>query len=103
VDVADRGADTFEFLDHEQRNGRHYVIRSSKDRSLAGEDHVGADRIYQHLHEYARDLPVLCERQVQVHANRGGSKTQRTHRAGEHQRRPCDDQGAGVCPRPVPE
>jgi hypothetical protein len=76
VDIADRGADTFEFLDFEHRNGRHYVIRSAKDRKLAGEDHVGADRIYQYLHDYARDLPALGTRQVQVHANRGRTKRQ---------------------------
>ena len=76
VDVADRGVDTFEFLDFEHRNQRRYIVRSAKDRKLAGQDHVGADRIHQHLHAYARDLPVLGTRQVQVHANRGRSKRQ---------------------------
>lgn len=72
VDVADRGADTFEFLDDCHRHGRHYVIRSAKDRRLSGEDgHVGADRVYEHLHAYARDLPALGTRAVEVHANRG--------------------------------
>ena len=74
VDIADRGADTFEFLDHCHRHGRHYVIRSAKDRRLSGEDHVGADRVYQYLHAYARDLPALGTRAVDVHANRGRTK-----------------------------
>jgi hypothetical protein len=74
VDVADRGADTFEFLDYEHRQNRRYVIRSCRDRKLAGEDHLGADRVHQYLHAYARDLPVLGRRQVRVHANRGKSQ-----------------------------
>jgi hypothetical protein len=74
VEIADRGADTFEFLDYCHRHGRHYLIRSSKDRPLAGDDHLGADRIYQQLHAYARDLPTLGTRPVQVHANRGRTK-----------------------------
>jgi hypothetical protein len=74
VDVADRGADTFEFLDFAHRQQRHYVIRSAKDRKLAGADHVGSDRIHQYLHGYGRDLPVLGTRPVQVHANRGRTK-----------------------------
>ena len=34
VDVCDRGADTFEFLEHELRHGRHFVIRSTHSRAL---------------------------------------------------------------------
>jgi hypothetical protein len=71
VDITDRGGDTFEFLDFEHRNHRHYVMRSSKNRKLDGADHVGDDRIHQYLHEYARDLPVLGQRRIQVCANRG--------------------------------
>lgn len=66
VDVADRGADTFEFLDHLHRTGGRYVIRCAKDRKLAGDDHVGADRIHQRLLAYTRDLPTLGERTVTV-------------------------------------
>jgi hypothetical protein len=74
VDICDRGADTFEFLSYEHEQKRHYVVRSAKDRKLAGEEHLGSDRIHQKLHEYAHDLPVLGEREVQVHANRGRHK-----------------------------
>jgi hypothetical protein len=66
VEVADRGSDTFEFLDHLHRTGRRYVIRCAKDRKLAGDDHVGADRIHQRLLAYTRDLPMLGERTVTV-------------------------------------
>lgn len=72
VDVADRGGDTFEFLSYEHARGRPYVIRSAKDRTLAGGgDHVGDDRIHDHLHAYARDLPTLGTREVEVPAQAG--------------------------------
>jgi len=34
IDVADRGADTFEFMDHEDRRGRSFVLRSKHNRRL---------------------------------------------------------------------
>jgi hypothetical protein len=71
VDVADRGGDTFEFLSYEHAHGRRYVIRSAKNRQLPGFDHVGDDRIHDHLHEYARDLPDLGGRTVEVPARAG--------------------------------
>jgi len=85
VDVADRGADTFELLDHCHRHGRHYVIRSARDRRLDNRDwdHAGAEgeRVHQFLHAYTRDLPTLGERTVQVPRRQrqrsGGRKTAR--------------------------
>jgi len=74
VDVADAGADTFEFAAYELHNGRHFVIRSARDRNLAGEDHVGADRVYRKLYAYTRDLPDLGAREVAVAAVPGKSK-----------------------------
>lgn len=74
VDVADAGADTFEFAAYELRNGRHFVIRSARDRNLAGEDHVGADRVYRKLYAYTRDLPDLGAREVAVAAVPGKSE-----------------------------
>ena len=56
VDVADRGADTFEFLEHEIARGRKFVIRCARDRNLDGEDHVAADRIHRKL----PSTPATC-------------------------------------------
>lgn len=78
VDVCDRGADTFEFLFDEVEAGRHFVVRCAKDRNLAGEEHVGADRVYQKLFGYVRDLPDLGRRLVRVGA--GPGKKARTAR-----------------------
>jgi hypothetical protein len=78
VDICDRGSDSFEFLEYEHAHGRHYVIRSSKDRKLQGEDHVGLDRIHRTLHGYARDLPVLGTRQVQLGASTKKGSVART-------------------------
>jgi hypothetical protein len=77
VDVADRGADAFEFISHLRRNGRHFVIRSAKDRRLDGDDHVGSDRVHDHLHRYARDLPELGRRALAVSAQAGGKRKAR--------------------------
>ncbi len=74
IDIADRGSDTFEFLAYAQARGRKYVIRSAKDRTLAGADHVGDDRIHHHLHQYARDLPDLGTRTLDVSAQAGKRK-----------------------------
>src|SRR6185437_8150211 len=71
VDVCDCGADISEFLAFELDNDRHFVVRCAKDRNLEGEDHVGADRIHRKLKGYARDLPKLGQRVVQVGAGPG--------------------------------
>jgi Transposase DNA-binding len=68
IDICDRGADSYEFLEYESQHDRHFVIRCSKDRVLAGEDHLGCDRIYQKLFAYTRDLPELGRRDVEVTA-----------------------------------
>jgi hypothetical protein len=69
VDVCDRGADCFEFLEYAHARGRHYVVRSSKDRRLGGDDHLGGDRIHRTLHAYAADLPVMGTRRVELAAS----------------------------------
>lgn len=74
IDVADRGADAFEFLSYLRSRGRHFVIRSAKDRKLQGDDHVGEDRVHDHLHRYARDLPELGRRTLEISAQAGGKK-----------------------------
>ena len=74
IDIADRGADTFEFLQFLHEQGRRYVIRSARDRRLAGEDHVACDRIHQMLHAYTRDLPSLGEQTVAVPRQQRGKR-----------------------------
>jgi hypothetical protein len=66
IDIADRGADTFEFLSHLHRRGGRYVIRCARDRALSGEDHVAIDRIHTHLLAYTRDLPSLGTRTLEI-------------------------------------
>jgi hypothetical protein len=57
IDVADQGADTFEFLEHECKSGRRFVIRAAKARQVyAGHEPVGPRR---ELKAYARELPEL--------------------------------------------
>jgi Transposase DNA-binding len=57
IDIADQGADTFEFLEHESRSGRRFVIRASKTRLVhAGHTPTGP-RL--ELKAYARGLPEL--------------------------------------------
>ena len=78
VDVCDRGADTVEFIEYEVSRGRHFVIRAAKDRNLDGRDfdHFGrhGDRIHRKLLAYARDLPALGTRALEVPAEAGKSK-----------------------------
>lgn len=57
IDVADQGADTFEFLEHEYKSGRRFVIRAAKARKVyAGHEPVGPQR---ELKAHARDLTEL--------------------------------------------
>jgi len=56
IDVCDRGADTFEFLEHEVKSGRRFVIRSAYDRCVfMGHDSTTAEA--GRLHMYVRTLP----------------------------------------------
>jgi hypothetical protein len=81
VDVADRGSDTYEFLDHQHEQGNQYLIRCARNRKLAGDDHVAADRIHHKLLEYTRDLPTLGERPLTV------ARQQKTRRKAERESR----------------
>ena len=55
VDVSDQGSDTFEFLEHEFRSGRRFVVRACKVRKVyAGHKPTGERR---YLKEYAHSLP----------------------------------------------
>jgi len=74
VDVADRGSDTFEFLSYEHQHGRHYTLRSARDRCLNGGEEEPGEASLRKLHEYAASLARVGEREGQVHGNRGRSK-----------------------------
>jgi transposase-like protein len=69
IDVADQGADTFEFLEHERRSGRRFVIRAHKRRKVyAGHEPIGRQRV---LKEYAHSLPELGRFTMDVQPQRG--------------------------------
>jgi hypothetical protein len=65
VDVCDAGADTFEFLQHESRSGRSFVIRAQHDRTAAAGhgDTAGKPAL---LHALLRDAPTLGTKSVEV-------------------------------------
>jgi hypothetical protein len=66
IDVCDRGADTFEFLHHEIKSGRRFVIRSCNDRCiLVG--HQGSTK--GKLHSHAATLPISGTWNLKVTAN----------------------------------
>lgn len=69
VDVCDRGADTFEYLAYKHQANQHYLVRSKHNRTAevagSGEDHQAK------LHTYARCLPEMGRRSVDVPARPG--------------------------------
>jgi hypothetical protein len=76
VDVADQGADTFEFLEHEVHSGRRFVIRSHHARksSVAHERSAASSTV----HAYARTLQAVGSRSIEVAAQpRHGRRPQR--------------------------
>ena len=69
IDVADQGADTFEFLEHEARSGRRFVIRVGKTRKVqAGPEASGN---VQYLKPYAQSLPELGRFTMDVQPQKG--------------------------------
>lgn len=69
VDVADQGASTFEFLEHEAHSGRRFVIRNGKTRKVyAGHKPRGPK---QYLQEYAQSLPELGRFTMDVQPQKG--------------------------------
>lgn len=57
IDVCDRGADTFEFLQHEVQSGRRFVIRSSHDRCIKVGHDAPEDCKSTKLRAHLRSLP----------------------------------------------
>ena len=69
IDVADQGASTFEFLEHETHSGRRFVIRNGKIRKVhAGHTAVGRTH---YLKEYVQSLPELGRFTMDVQAQKG--------------------------------
>lgn len=69
IDVADQGADTFEFLEHEFKSGRRFVIRVFRPRKVyAGHQPVGPK---SYLKKYANNLPELGRFTMDVPAQPG--------------------------------
>jgi hypothetical protein len=65
IDICDRGADTFEFLEYECKHHRHFVIRSTHSRGLEVES-VGGPHL---LHDLLRSLEAQVGWTVKVSAN----------------------------------
>jgi hypothetical protein len=72
VHVADRGADTFEFLAQLVQSQRSFVVRSSSNRVIR-QGHA-VDEASNYLHTYARSLPLQGRREVHVAAHPGGAE-----------------------------
>jgi hypothetical protein len=69
VDVADQGASTFEFLEHETHSGRRFVVRNGKVRKVYG-GHTG-DRPKEYLKDHVRGLAELGRFIMDVTAQKG--------------------------------
>jgi hypothetical protein len=78
VDVADQGADTFEFLEHEFHSGRTFVIRACKCRVVqGGHDGQGPK---QYLSDYVHGLPELGRFTMDVQSQRNSNGSLRSAR-----------------------
>jgi hypothetical protein len=70
VNIADRGADMFEFIEAVQEGEDHYVIRSKSNRNVELDDGRGGLTAVK-LHDFARGLAPLGTRRVDVSNNHG--------------------------------
>ena len=68
VNLMDRGGDTFESLDRQQRLGQFYLVRSRTNRNVRVKDAAGR-WLRRKLHIWAGHLPTLGERTVGVAGN----------------------------------
>jgi hypothetical protein len=69
VDVADRGADTTEFLDFEETQGKKYLVRSQHNRWVLQGHDGETERVK--IHDWLRSLPEAGRRTVEVPARNG--------------------------------
>jgi hypothetical protein len=80
VDVADQGADTFEFLEHEVHSGRTFVVRAYKCRAVqGGHDGQGPK---QYVSDYVHGLPELGRFTMDVQSQRNRDGSFRSSRTG---------------------
>lgn len=69
IDVADQGASTFEFFEHESKSGRRFVVRNGKVRKVyAGHEPDGRE---EYLKEYVQGLPELGRYTMDVQRQKG--------------------------------
>lgn len=78
VDVADRGADTTEFLDFEEAQGKKYLVRSQHNRWVLQGHDGETERVK--IHDWLRARPEAGRRTVDVPAR--GSQLARTATVG---------------------
>ena len=78
IDVADQGADTFEFLEHECHSGRTFVIRACKTRVVQGGHDGQGPKCY--LSEYVHGLPELGRFTMDVQSQRNSNGSFRSAR-----------------------
>jgi len=71
IDVADRGADIFEFLAHLQSQGRRFVVRSSHNRALGSDP--SDEKAESLLHDSMRSLPASTAWELKL-PGRAGQK-----------------------------
>jgi len=69
IDVCDRGADSFEFLEHETHSGRRFVIRMAYNRKIYV-GHAEASRKESYLMTYARTLPAAGHWKLAISSKR---------------------------------
>ena len=69
IDVADQGASTFEFLEHEHKSNRRFVIRNGKVRKVYGGHQPNGPKEY--LKEYVQGLPELGRFTMDVQGQKG--------------------------------
>lgn len=69
VDVADQGASTFEFLEHQTHSGRRFVIRNGKVRKVYAGHQAAGPKHY--LKDYVESLPELGRFTMDVQPQKG--------------------------------
>lgn len=78
VGVYDRGADAFEFLEHEVLSGRTFVTRASHDRCiLLGHSPEPSPAPAQRLQQFARSLPAQGDCEVLIEQKRMSTQVKR--------------------------